>query len=85
MTGYAGGSDRRLFKTTNGGLAGGRKIFSQFGIPTGFGGLYAYNDYIVWAVGPTGFILYTENGGLTESETISNSIPEDYTLYQNYP
>ena len=47
--------------------------------------MYAYNDYIVWAVGPTGFILYTENGGLTESETINNSIPEDYTLYQNYP
>ena len=84
LTGYAGGSDRRLFKTTNGGLSWRQEDISQFG-NTGFGGLYAYNDYIVWAVGPTGFILYTENGGLTESETISNIIPQDYTLYQNYP
>ena len=84
LTGYAGCSDRKLYKTTNGGLFWRLESTAQFG-PSTYSALYAYDDNIVWAGGGLGFVLYTENGGLTESETINNSIPEDYTLYQNYP
>jgi photosystem II stability/assembly factor-like uncharacterized protein len=84
LTGYAGGNERRLFKTSDGGLNWRLELTSQFG-PASYNGIYAYDDNIVWATGGYGFIIYTENGGLTESKSISNSIPEDYTLYQNYP
>jgi photosystem II stability/assembly factor-like uncharacterized protein len=44
-----------------------------------------YNSDIGYAVGESGTILYTSNGGITSVERNSNNQPAEFKLYQNYP
>lgn len=82
-TGYSGGTTGTLFKTTNGGHSWLQQNVSQFGKGF-FRSIYAYNDSIVWVVG-NGKILFTQTGGLVSVEQLSVEIPEDFSLYQNFP
>ncbi|MBS1518968.1 MAG: T9SS type A sorting domain-containing protein [Bacteroidetes bacterium] len=82
-TGYSGGTAGTLFKTTNGGGTWVQFQGPEFG--QGFyRSIYAYNDSIVWAVG-NAKIIFTENGGLTNTEQLSSSVPDEFKLYQNFP
>jgi len=82
-TGYCGGTTGTLFKTTDGGGSWMQYHGTEFG--QGFyRSIYAYNDSIVWAVG-NAKIIYTENGGLVNTEQLSSIVPDDFRLYQNYP
>lgn len=84
LTGWTGGSNSLLFKTTNGGFN-----WIQQSVPTTlFVYNYSfYNDSIGWAIGGNqGVIIHTSNGGTYVGlQTISEVMPKDYNLEQNYP
>ncbi|MEO6694868.1 MAG: YCF48-related protein, partial [Ignavibacteria bacterium] len=84
LTGYAGGNNRKLHKSTDGGYTWFAQAVSQFG-PATYGSIYAYDANIVWVAGGYDFILYTNNGGLTETKQLSNLMPADFRLHQNFP
>ncbi len=44
-----------------------------------------YNQDIGYAVGDSGTILYTNNGGITAVKEKHKIIPAEFKLYQNYP
>ncbi len=44
-----------------------------------------YNDNIGYAVGDSGTILYTSNGGISGVDEKTENIPAGFKLYQNYP
>lgn len=44
-----------------------------------------YNPDIGYAVGDSGTILYTSNGGISGVEKNSSLLPKRFELYQNYP
>jgi len=78
-TGWAG-TQYQIFKTTN----GGRDWFSQIGTGVIYN-ITSFNDSLVWACGNGGRIWHTMNGGTSNLNNISNSIPSIFKLYQNYP
>ncbi len=81
FTGYVGGTFTRLFKTTNGGFTWYRDNVNNLGFINNFS---FYNDSVGWAVG--GRIIHTTNGGsLVSINTISEIVPENFKLYQNFP
>jgi len=86
ITGYAGGSDGKIFKTTDGGFNWHILQTQQFGLGY-YVSIFAYNDSLVWAVGGGGNIINTKNGGellVKIPETGFNEISE-FALFQNYP
>jgi len=86
LTGFAGGSDGKIFKTTDGGFNWYFLQTQQFGLGY-YVSIFAYNDSLVWAVGGGGNIINTKNGGellVKIPETGFNEISE-FTLLQNYP
>jgi photosystem II stability/assembly factor-like uncharacterized protein len=83
LTGWIGGTNSRLFRTTDGGFNWVREnaVYLAF-----FSNLSFYNDSIGWAVGGHGTIIHTttsgEPVGIIEVES---SVPSGFNLYQNYP
>jgi len=69
-----------IFKTTN----GGSNWFEQNRDDGRLSSIFFINDTMGWAVGDSGKILFTENGGVTsvEEDVIS---PFNFYLSQNYP
>ena len=47
--------------------------------------IYFFNERRGFAVGDSGTILFTSNGGITGVSRSDNSLPEDFVLEQNYP
>jgi photosystem II stability/assembly factor-like uncharacterized protein len=83
LTGWVGGNDHYIFKTTNGGINWIQES------PTSFAwfSIYCYNELIVWGVGNPNIIMHTTTGGLPFSQIINNNeqITKEYKLFQNYP
>ena len=48
-------------------------------------GVYFFNEGRGFAVGDSGTILFTSNGGITGVSHPDNSLPKDFVLEQNYP
>jgi photosystem II stability/assembly factor-like uncharacterized protein len=86
-TGYiVGGYDTagyKISKTTN----GGNNWFIQLsGMTKSLRSVYFVNQTTGWAVGDSGIILKTtDGGGPIGIIPISNKIPDRFQLYQNYP
>jgi len=81
-TGYAGGYNGVIYKSTNGGY----NWNITYNLGTGsFVSIFSFNPILVWAVGGSGKIINTTNGGLTyiKNEWINKSI--QFYLHQNYP
>jgi photosystem II stability/assembly factor-like uncharacterized protein len=81
-TGWCGGTNGWMLKSTNGGIN-----WIQQNATGGFkNSLWFYSDSIGWAVGASGLVLYTTTGGqYVGIQPISNKIPSQFNLYQNYP
>jgi len=82
-TGWCGGSYGFIFKTTNGGLN-----WYQQQVPSQYyrADFWFYNDSIGWAVGGLGQILKTTTSGQwADVKKISEQIPSNFKLYQNFP
>jgi photosystem II stability/assembly factor-like uncharacterized protein len=86
ITGYAGGSDGKIFKTTDGGFNWHILQTQQFGLGY-YVSIFAYTDSLVWAVGGGGNIINTKNGGETivNIKSPQNIENKDFTLVQNFP
>ncbi len=80
QTGWIGGTSIR--GTTNGGL--NWQVQKVLEYSTSVNSIYFLNNDEGWAVGNTGTILKTINGGIGIT-TISSQIPISYNLFQNYP
>ena len=83
LTGWVGGNNNYLFKSTNGGfnwLQENTNSFPSFS-------LYCYNDLVVWGVGPPYIILNTTSGGQPINQISNNTEQKqmNYSLSQNYP
>jgi len=82
-TGWAAGSNTRIYKTTNGGFNWYQQVTPSV---TLIQKLAFSTDSIGWGVGNNGKILYTSSGG--QFVGIKNNgleVNNDYLLYQNYP
>jgi photosystem II stability/assembly factor-like uncharacterized protein len=64
---------------------GGQTFLKQRKYPGGITSLYFLNSNTGYAVGFTGVILKTTNGGVTGIKILQNKIPEKFSLSQNYP
>lgn len=83
LTGFAGGYNGKIFKTSDGGF--NWNINFQIGVGP-FTSIYSFNDSIVWAVGGPGsrYIMNTVNGGLSKIAIKQNTNDNNYFL-QNFP
>ena len=83
ITGYAGGTNGYMYKSTNGGL----NWYQQVIIGGGFrNDINFVNDTTGWVVGGGGQIFKTTTGGqFVGIELYSNIIPKEFSLSQNYP
>lgn len=81
-TGYAGGYNGKIYKSTNGGFDW--KVSLNIGIGS-FVSIYSINPYIIWATGGSGKIVNTTNGGLTYINNPELKKSRHYHLFQNYP
>ncbi len=81
-TGWCGGSNGWMLKSTNGGVN-----WIQQNATGGFKrSIFMYSDSIGWVVGASGLVLYTTTSGqYVGVKHISNGIPSEFKLYQNYP
>ncbi|MBV6477438.1 MAG: Ycf48-like protein [Ignavibacteria bacterium] len=81
-TGYCGGDNGRIYKSTDGGYNWSINCLTGGG---GFTSIYSYNDSIVWGVGPG--IRNTTNGGgiILNTNPQEISVEKEFELYQNYP
>ena len=80
---YIGGSSGMVFKTTNGG-----DNWTSFSVPTShsINALSFWNEKRGFAVGDSGLILYTSNGGgVTSVRYAPDDAPDRFSLSQNYP
>ena len=80
---YTCGSDGRIYKTTNGGDA-----WTKLTVPTtrNLRAIFFYDENHGFAVGDSGTILYTSDGGENTVSTKQRaSIPKEFVLKQNYP
>jgi len=83
LMGWIGGSNTRLFKTTNGGFNWVQQL-----IPTGMfiDNMSFVNDSVGWAVGGPGVIINTTTGGQPIAvKNEGSNVPTGFKLYQNYP
>jgi photosystem II stability/assembly factor-like uncharacterized protein len=82
-TGWAGGTSGYIFKSTNGGLNWIQQVSPSNGFRNDF---WFFNDFTGWCVGGGGQIFKTTNGGTyVDIKPISNIIPKELQLYQNFP
>jgi photosystem II stability/assembly factor-like uncharacterized protein len=79
---YACGSGGMIIKTTNGGDA-----WSLASVPTkrSLRSISFINAKQGFAIGDSGTILYTNNGGITGINGKPNDMPSVFTLFPNYP
>jgi photosystem II stability/assembly factor-like uncharacterized protein len=80
---YVCGSNGMIFKTTNGG-----DTWTAATVPTTrtLNAIYFYNERLGFAVGDSGTILYTENGGGVTGVGKEPAVPpKEFHLSQNYP
>ncbi|MCX6121313.1 MAG: YCF48-related protein [Ignavibacteriales bacterium] len=80
---YVCGSGGRIYKSTNGGDA-----WTKLEVPTtrNLHAIYFYDEKHGFAVGDSGTILYTSNGGeITVGVKKNEIIPSEFALNQNYP
>jgi len=80
---YVCGSGGMIFKSTNGG-----DTWKDISAPTtqSLNAIYFYNENRGFAVGDSGKIFFTSNGGgITGVEEEGEIIPLKFKLYQNYP
>ena len=85
-SGFVGGEQGYLYKSTNGGTEWKRENSGLFP-PAFMSSIFSVNDSIGWITGGGGKIIKTTNGGQTLvgiSNSSSNSI-NNYALLQNYP
>lgn len=89
-TGYAVGGTlvvyngaQVILKTTN----GGTNWFTQQGVPPhGLLNVFFLNPATGWAVGDSGRVIKTtDGGGLVGVQPISNKLPGEFILHQNFP
>ncbi len=76
-------ADGGIFKTTNSGRNWNREQTSQFGSAIYYD-LNVLTDSIVYAGGNLRF-LYTNSGGQVGVKELNSTIPDNYTLFQNFP
>ncbi|MBK7254361.1 MAG: T9SS type A sorting domain-containing protein [Ignavibacteria bacterium] len=83
-TGYSGGDNGKIYRTTNGGF--NWTLSANLGVGP-FTSIYSLNDSNVWAVGGPGsnYIIFTSNGGLTFINNNSLNEIKNFNLKQNYP
>jgi hypothetical protein len=81
-TGWAVGDPGGIFVTTNSGI--NWNLQQGGGIDT-LVGIDMVNSSTGYMAGFGGVILKTTNGGYVGVETISNEIPQNFSLSQNYP
>jgi hypothetical protein len=80
---YACGDAGMIFKSTNGG-----DTWTSFNGTTSrnLNAVYFYNENRGFAVGDSGIILYTKNGGgVTSAGQEREALLKDFSLEQNYP
>lgn len=79
---FACGTKGIIFKSTNGG-----DIWSDMTFPTerDLHAIYFYNEHHGFAVGDSGTILHTSNGGTTGIERSDEHPPDQFVLSQNFP
>ena len=79
---YTCGSSGLMFKTTDGG-----DNWTLLSVPTTqtLHSIYFFSDTRGFAVGDSGTILFTSNGGLTSVDEEPQPMPNDFILFQNYP
>ncbi|HWA07089.1 MAG TPA: YCF48-related protein [Ignavibacteria bacterium] len=82
-TGYAGGTNGYMYKSTNGGLNWYQQVITGGGFRND---INFVNDTTGWVVGGGGQIFKTTTGGqFVGIELYSNIIPNEFVLSQNYP
>jgi len=79
---YACGSYGLMFKTSDG---GDNWILHSVPTPQSLNSIYFFNDTKGFAVGDSGTILFTSNGGVTGVDEEEPSVPDKFQLFQNYP
>jgi photosystem II stability/assembly factor-like uncharacterized protein len=81
-TGWCGGSNGWMLKSTNGGIN-----WIQQNVTGGFKrSIFMYSDSIGWVVGASGLVLYTTTSGQYMGvKKVSGEVPLSYQLFQNYP
>jgi len=82
MGGTFYGGDSQILKTTNG---GDNWISQTIPTTTWLGDIIFINSNTGWAVGRSGTIMKTTTGGTVNISNYSNTIPDNYKLYQNFP
>ncbi len=82
-TGYTGGTNGYMYKSTNGGLNWYQQVITGGGFSRDFNFV---NDTTGWVVGGGGQIFKTTTGGqFVGIELFSNIIPNEFSIFQNYP
>ncbi|MDP3148499.1 MAG: T9SS type A sorting domain-containing protein [Ignavibacteria bacterium] len=79
---YACGYPGLLYKTIDG---GDNWILHSVPTSQSLNSIYSFNDTKGFAVGDSGTILFTSNGGLTDVDEDELSITDKFQLFQNYP
>jgi len=79
---YTCGYSALMFKTTDG---GDNWILHSVPTSQSLNSIYFFNDTKGFAVGDSGTILFTSNGGVTGIDEDESSIPDKFQLFQNYP
>ena len=79
---YTCGSYGKILKSEN---SGDDWISLKTPISHALNSIYFFDNERGFAVGDSGIILYTENGGITAIDNNLHNIPEGFKLYQNYP
>jgi photosystem II stability/assembly factor-like uncharacterized protein len=79
---YVCGSEGMIFKSTDGGDTWGAMTVQT---KRNLKAIYFYNDHRGFAVGDSGTILYTLNGGVMDVVKEPPPLPDKFILYQNYP
>jgi photosystem II stability/assembly factor-like uncharacterized protein len=79
---YVCGTQGMLFKSTSG---GDTWIKSTAPTTRDLRAIYFYDENQGFAVGDSGVILYTSNGGVTSVRDREGSLPTGFALEQNYP
>jgi photosystem II stability/assembly factor-like uncharacterized protein len=79
---YACGYPGLIYKTTDG---GDNWILHSVPTTQTLHSINFFNDTKGFAVGDSGTILFTSNGGVTGVDEEESSVPDKFQLFQNYP
>ncbi len=81
-TGFTCPGGYNILKTTDGGFNWIQHSISNL---YHFNSVYFINNYTGFIAGDDGMIMKTTNGGNVFVNSITNNIPDKFSLYQNYP